>query len=114
MENVLAPLSDLMMSSQFLLLALLPATAVIVSLAAWRRLEKILALLAVGLWFECIGVYALAFPLWVSYEQGGMLGSGVSEVSRFLSSVGVLGHSITILTIGLIAYFKLRAKEKEG
>jgi len=103
-------LTSLLMSSQFLLIVLLPAAAVLVSLVVWKGSEKKFALLAAGLWLEAIGFFALSFPSFRSYEVGQISGFGMSEFSSFLSSLGVLGHVLVVVALAILAFSKIRGK----
>lgn len=98
------------MSSQFLTLVLLPIAAIAVSIVIWKQSEKRFALLAAGLWLRTIGVFAMAFPIWTPYQRGNMSGTGWSEITRYLSSLGVLGDLLIVLAIAILAVSALFSK----
>jgi len=99
----LSSITNLLMSSQFLTLLLLPVAAIALSIVIWKKSEKRFVLLAAGLWLRTIGVFAMAFPVWTPYQRGNMGGSGWSEVTRYLASLGVLGDLLIVLAIAILA-----------
>ena len=99
------------MQSQILLLLLHPAAAILVSLLIWKRSEKRLILLCAGLWLLTIGTFAMTFPMFTSTSHGQMGGFGLSDTSRYLASLGVLGHVLVMLAIVILAISVFRKKQ---
>lgn len=106
----MSSITNLLMSSQFLTLFLLPIAAIALSIVIWKKSERRFALLAAGLWLRTIGAFAMAFPVWTPYQRGNMGGAGWSEVTRYLSSLGVLGDLLIVLAIAILAVSALVSK----
>lgn len=111
-------IANLIISSQYISFVLFPIAAIALTVGYIKLRVKALLLFAIGMWLSVIGFFSLSFPVWVDYiySTGGgssISGSRWSDLSSFLSSLGILGEYVQLAAVvWLVIYMIKRPSEQ--